>query len=352
MTKTCVKQSEEHMYHIAKFQSVLIVRSKNYLPFGPDRCFVLDDNTTQNIEARCADIHGYLPTYRQLVMPHHENQSTLFDALLTYDIDREISQFNMEMVNELSVDRQFSRELKRISLQGQFDYGLCEHRDIDNWIADRVYGSRNGKFVTFKLDVFPCTIKIENGTSTPLKTTPGIVAGVHCRGETNSALFRALKQNNFFNDARFIYRASLLWCNNQIASSFNANQSNSNKNEPEYHTGMKYYNASHVVNEYGELMESMTKGPIIFDECINEVFWMSDYLGTKFRYPCCLNATKRLTIAWAVISELSVLVWTIRFCFSLPFDDDYNREWLFNVEKLLTWMATLFRSSSWVKDLF
>ena len=102
------------------------------------------------------------------------------------------------------------------------------------------------------------------------------------------------------------------------------------------YTGMKYYNASHVINEYGELMKSMTKGPIIFDECVNEVYWMSDYLGTKFRYPCCLNAVKRLTIAWAVISELSVLLLTLRFCFSLPFDDDYNREWLFNVEKLFT----------------
>ena len=111
----------------------LILLNQNYLSLNGDQCYIFDGNTTDEIMDRCASVNGYLPKYTELVMPQGD-QGTLFDTLATLDIERELAE--LDGLYDLSLQNKpdATSVAAPLSLQWiDFGFGLCEHKDIDNW---------------------------------------------------------------------------------------------------------------------------------------------------------------------------------------------------------------------------
>ena len=99
------------------------------------------------------------------------------------------------------------------------------------------------------------------------------------------------------------YRPALVWCNGKIKSYF---RNHSMSYDPQYiHTGSKYYNSSHLVDEYGEY-KPVKSSLYVFEKCKNDIYWMTDYNARVFQYPCCFNV--KLYIACLILLVVTVLV--------------------------------------------
>ena len=56
--------------------------SIDYLKYSHEQCFVLDRNSSQEIEEKCSSIGGYLPNYVDIIQPRLNG--TLFDRLVVH----------------------------------------------------------------------------------------------------------------------------------------------------------------------------------------------------------------------------------------------------------------------------
>ena len=201
----------------------LILLNQNYLFLNGDQCYVVDRKTTQEITDECVKINGYLPKYRDMIIPQGD-QGTLFDILTTLESERELAKldgpFHLTKPNPLQ-DKASAAFFQRTT----FSYGLCEHRNIGNWSdTHELYGSRREKYVTFELDLLSYTAtRDKHGKLIEAPHETGqIIAQTYCRESGRFQLFRSLKpfRRPPINrkNARITYYFALLLCERLLSS--------------------------------------------------------------------------------------------------------------------------------------
>lgn len=207
-----------------------ILLNQNYLSLNDDQCYVFNGKTTQEITDNCDKINGYLPKYRDMVMPQGD-QGTLFDTLATLDSERNLADSSGFFdLSDMSGRKPglVSQDKASFALQWvDYSYGLCEHRNIDSWNdTHEWYASRRGSYVTFELDILPYTAtRDEHGKLVGAPHETGqIIAQTYCRRSGRFQLFQSIQPERFRkdrlnrNDARTTYFIALLLCEKLLSS--------------------------------------------------------------------------------------------------------------------------------------
>ena len=123
----------------------------------------------------------------------------------------------------------------------------------------------------------------------------------YCVKSSSQASYRDWKFEEYLNYPRALSTSSA-----EIRSSEekNANPSKipQTANFTNFHTGAKYFNQTHIIDEFGRF-NATSNAPAVFNDCANDVYWTTNYEATHFRYVCCLNRSKRLAVAVMVAGE-------------------------------------------------
>ena len=168
--------------------------------------------------------------------------------------------------------------------------------------------------LTFPLHHFTQVLLFKNGNFSRLKPESGVPHALALCQAPNLA-YEKIKQNFthslqneiFFKNYISLsdYKSATIWCNNQIQSSL-TNLTDFARSqmitESRFHTGSKYHSKNYLVDENGMYTE-YNDTLYIFQICKNDIFWSTNFHGTKYRYLCCVNYAQRLGLFLTLIRK-------------------------------------------------
>ena len=191
-----------------------------------------------------------------------------------------------------------------------YNYGLCERNRKSNALANELILKEElyvkDDQLTFPLYHLTQILTFKNETFSKRKPESGTQHAIALCKAPNLA-YESIRRNfthplqneTFFRDHIYHsdYESALIWCNNQIQSSlknlthFTKSQMISERTS--FHTGSKYHSENYLIDENGKYTD-YNDTLYIFQICKNDVFWTTNFHGTKYRYLCCVNYAQRL----------------------------------------------------------